>query len=92
MAEVIRAEYSPAENKNHTGADIWWHYFSKPDHNYEGYLVQHLDHFSLVQNVKQGKVNGITFPLHRKSFRSNKSREIKYLRAEYFYKNFQVGF
>ena len=88
--EVLRVDYHPEKYNNLTTEDTWWLYFDQKDYRLHGYMVKHKDHHSYVQNLTTTTENGFLFPTHRKSYRVDTDRNILYLRAEYFYKNYAV--
>ena len=88
--EVLRVDYHPEKHNNLTTEDTWWLYFDQKDFRLHGYMVKHKDHYSYVQNLKTTTANGFLFPTHRKSYRVDTDRNILYLRAEYFYKDYSV--
>jgi len=88
--EVLRVDYNPGKYNNLTTEDTWWLYFDQKDFKLHGYMVKHKDHHSYVKNLTTTTENGFIFPTHRKSYRVDTDRNILYLRAEYFYKNYVV--
>ncbi len=90
--EVLKAVYNPAKNENHSTRDIWWHYFDAESFLENSYMVQHADHFSMVQNVSMAEAGGIHFPKERKSYRVDESGNILYLRATYDYRKYEVQY
>lgn len=87
---VIKAEYFPETQQHHTTKDIWWHYIDQDSHLSLGYMVQHLDHVSLVKNTSFHTVKGFTLPWKRESFRVDNNGEELYLRAEYEYSGYSI--
>lgn len=90
VVEVLRADFNPETQNNHSTKDTWWYYFDKKEHHLIGYMVKHADHFSYVKNLSFTEVDGFTFPEKRKSWRVNKDREFLYLRAEYEYSDYEI--
>jgi len=88
--EVLRVDYHPEKYNNLTTEDTWWLYFDKSDYRLHGYMVKHKDHHSYVKNLTITTEKGFLFPTHRKSYRVDTERNILYLRAEYFYKDYAV--
>ena len=88
--EVLRATYNPGEHANHSTPDTWWHYFDAETYQPLGYMVQHADHYSFVQNLELAEAGGILFPKVRKSYRADRDKNLKYLRAEYDYGEYVV--
>jgi len=85
---IVKAVYDPTKHSSHTTPDTWYLYFDKKNYLLDSYLVQHLDHFSLVKNLETVSVNGFTFPAKRKSYRVDEEGNILYLRADYAYRDF----
>jgi len=88
--EVLRVDYHPKKHNNLTTEDTWWLYFNEKDYRLHGYMVKHKDHHSYVKNLTMTTEKGFLFPTHRKSYRVDTDRNILYLRAEYFYKDYAV--
>ena len=91
-AFTIKAEYSPAENENHSTSDVWWYYFRKTDGAFMGCLVYHAPTFAYIENLEFHNVEGMKFHKHRKSYRSDENRNIQFLRAEFWYEDYQLSF
>lgn len=85
---VIKAIYNPTNNPQHTTPDIWWHYFDAQTYRQLGYMVFHVDHFSLVKNLSDTKVGPFTFIQKRNSYRADSLKNILYLRADYEYSDY----
>ncbi|RMG29648.1 MAG: hypothetical protein D6730_03545 [Bacteroidetes bacterium] len=90
--EVLQASYNPQQHAAHSSPDTWQLYFDKEAHYLTAYLVQHADHYSYVENLRDTLVQGFRFPLERKSFRADSLRNLLYLRATYRYANYEVSF
>jgi hypothetical protein len=90
QVHVLKAVYNSTLDDNLTTSDTWWVYFDKESYLMTGYMVKHLDHYSLVSNLESVEVNGFHFPKSRKSWRVNEQGDILYLRATYEYTDFIV--
>ena len=55
------------------------------------YMVQHADHYSYVENQSFHEVEGFLLPKTRKSYRVDQDRNILYLRADYAYDDYTLG-
>jgi len=87
---IIKAVYNTGENKNHSTDDIWWYYFDKEDYKIVANKVITSDHSAIVDNLSFIEKGGILFNGHRKSYRLDSLGNKDYLRAEYFYDNYEV--
>ena len=85
---VVKAAYNPSTHDNHSKPDIWWHYFDENDYRQWGYMVQHADHFSYIENLSFISSNDFFLTETRKSYRVDSLRNILYLRAEYGYSDY----
>lgn len=85
---VIKAVYNPSTHDHHSKPDIWWHYFDVNDYRQLGYMVQHDDHYSYIENLTFTKSNDFLLTETRKSYRVDPHRNILYLRADYEYLNY----
>lgn len=83
--EVLKVSYG-------ADSDTWWHYFAQNDYTQVGYMIQHVDHYSYVKNLRYSTVEGIVFPQERESYRVDESRNKLYLRAKYQYQDYKVTF
>ncbi len=92
QAHAVKAEYSPAQNENHSTSDVWWYYFSKEDGAFLGCLVYHAPTYAYIENLEFHEVDGMKFHKHRKSYRSDENRNIQFLRAEFWYGDYEVEF
>lgn len=87
---VLKAVYNPENHDNHSTPDIWWHYFDENDYRQLGYMVQHIDHFSYIENLTFTKANDFPLTETRKSYRVDSLKNILYLRAEYDYSGYDL--
>ena len=90
QAHVVKAVYNPDTHDSHSTPDTWWHYFDTNNYKQLGYMVFHVDHFSLVKNLSDTKVGPFTFVHKRDSYRADSLRNILYLRADYEYTDYEV--
>ncbi len=86
---LLQARYSE-DGDPVKDSDVWWHQFHTDTYLQMGYMVKHLDHISLIENLENTKVAGIIWPIHRKSWRINSIGQKQYLRATYHYSNYVV--
>ncbi|MEM9328515.1 MAG: hypothetical protein AAGA85_22810 [Bacteroidota bacterium] len=83
---VIRPEY---EDSN---GDEWWYYIDKASKLVVGYMVFHVDHHAYVLNLAYDDQTPMVMNRHRKSYRSDRARNIEYTRAEYYYEDYEMTF
>lgn len=79
----------PTFGKLKEGDDIWWFYFDVETKELVANMVKHLDHHSYIENLKFDTSLPLTFHAHRKSYFTDNLRNVNYLRAEYFYEDFE---
>ncbi|MBX2877747.1 MAG: hypothetical protein KTR30_36845 [Saprospiraceae bacterium] len=91
VVEVLEATYDPEEHTAHSTPDIWRHYYDAEDFTFLAYMVQHADHYSYVENQSFHEVEGFLFPKTRKSYRVDQDRNLLYLRADYAYDDYTLG-
>jgi len=91
VVEVLQATYDPEEHSAHSTPDIWQHYYDAEDFTFLAYMVQHADHYSYVENQSFHEVEGILLPKVRKSYRVDEARNPLYLRADYTYDDYILG-
>jgi len=89
-ADEIKATYDPTTYDNHSTQDVWYYYFDKYDGTFYGAMVYHPPTYAYIQNLAFEEHNGIKFHAHRKSYRSDSLRNIKFLRAEFWYSGYEV--
>lgn len=90
IVEVLKVVYNPQKHDNLTTADIWMHYYDRDDYKQVGYMVQHADHFSYVENLSHLATDGFLFPGKRESYRVDSLGNKLYLRAKYEYKDYNL--
>lgn len=73
-------------------SDRWTYYFDTKSYKLLSNKVIRPDHTSLVQNLTYDTSTDFTFHGHRKSYRLTPTGEKEYLRAEYFYDNFDITY
>ncbi len=91
VADAIRAGYDPNANENHSTTDLWWYYFDEVSGAFLGCLVYHPPTYAYIENQAFHDVEGIKFHAHRKSYRSDSARNIEFLRAEFWYSDYEVS-
>ena len=91
-AQAIRASYDPKKNSNHSTTEEWIYYFDENNAEFLGSLVFHPPTYAFIENLKSTNHLPIKLPLHRKSYRTNKDREIFYLKAEFKYSDYRITF
>lgn len=90
IVDIIELNYNADAHDNLSSSDIWRYYFDRPDRKIVANWVKTSDHFSLVENLSYARVGGILFNKERKSYRVDSLGNKLYLRAEYWYDNYQV--
>lgn len=90
LVDIIELHYNAAAHDNLSSSDSWRYYFDRPDRKIVANWVKTSDHFSLVENLTYERVGGILFNKERKSYRVDSLGNKLYLRAEYWYDNYQV--
>ena len=83
--DVVQPDYGAGGN-----GDIWWYYFDAKTHILVANMVNHDDHHSLIENLAYDSTSALLLNQHRKSFFVDKDKTVDYLRAEYFYENFEL--
>lgn len=90
QAHAIEARYSSDENKNHSTDDLWWYYFDVQNSSFLGAMVYHAPTYAMIRNLEFDQSTPIKFHKHRKSYRTDSSRNIEYLRAQFWYDKYEV--
>lgn len=90
--DVVRASYSPDEFDNHSTSDLWWYYFDESDGAFLGCMVYHPPTYALIENIAFHDVEGMKFQKRRMSYRCDSLGNKQYLRAEFWYNDFEVSF
>ena len=91
IADVIRAEYDATKHENHSTSEIWWYYFDAKDGSHLASLVFHPPTYAYIENVVITDDYDIRFNVHRKTFRTDASRNKEYLRGEFNYSNYVIN-
>lgn len=73
-------------------ADKWTYYFDSETFELVANKVIRTDHTSLIENLTFDTSTDFKFNATRKSYRLIETGERDYLRADYFYKNFEVKY
>lgn len=84
--QTIKVDYGLLEEAN----DTWWFYFEN-DHSFWGSRVWHRPNYALIQNVEMDTSTGLTFPAYRRSYRVDSLNNAQFLRAEFWYSNYQMS-
>ncbi len=87
LVNVLKVEDKSSEN-----SDVWWYYFDRESNHLIANLVNHNNHYSYIKNLSFDTTTQFLLHHHRKSYFTDSKREIKYLRAEYFYDAIEINF
>ena len=90
QAEAILVNYDPKKNSNHFTTEEWIYYFDENNADFLGSLVFHPSNYAFIENLKSIDHLPIKLPLHRKSYRTHKNREILYLKTEFRYSDYKI--
>lgn len=74
------------------GDDQWFFYFDTNSSELMANLVNHNGRFSLIKNLTFDYTSLLKLHQHRKSYFVDSKLNIQYLRAEYFYTNYELSF
>lgn len=88
----INATYEPKKHLNHSTKDVWWYHFDKNNGAFVSSLVYHEPTYALIENLSVEKVEGLTFPATRKSYRVDEHGKKQFLRAEFWYSDYSIEF
>ena len=86
--DIVAVRYEGADDS----ADQWWYYFDTESHRLLANRVIHGKRNSLIQNLSFHEEAPLLLNQHRKSYFVDNSLEKGYLRAEYFYDDFEFTF
>lgn len=89
--DVIKATYDPGEHDNHSTVDEWYYYFDQETGHFNGCMVYHAPTYAYIENLDFYSDTPVKFHQHRKSYRSDSLRNIKFLRAEFWYSDYEVN-
>ena len=92
QAEVIYASYSPIDNENHSTSDEWYYYFKEETGDFLGAMVYHAPTYAYIRNLEFDTSTSIKWHAHRQSFRTDSTRSIAFLRAEFWYSDYEVNY
>ncbi|MEL7002112.1 MAG: DUF6503 family protein [Bacteroidota bacterium] len=92
MAKSIKATYDPNSHDNHSTQDEWYYYFAPDDGSFLGAMVYHPPTYAYIRNLEFDHTTPIQFHKHRKSYRSDSARNIKFLRAEFWYSDYEIEY
>ncbi|MEM9341404.1 MAG: DUF6503 family protein, partial [Bacteroidota bacterium] len=90
--DVINASYSPKEHDNHSTSDLWWYYFDELNGAFLGCMVYHPPTYALIENIAFHEIEGMMFQKRRKSYRCDSLGNKQFLRAEFWYDDFELNF
>ena len=82
----------PTYGERKEGDDIWWYFVDVDTKRVLANMVDHTGRKSLISNLEYDTTTELVFNYHRKSHFVDDDRKVKYLRAEYFYEDFQLIF
>lgn len=85
QVQVIKASYF---NEDGSPANTWWYYFDSKTNKLLGNMVHHGTTYSYIENIKYEHQTGLFLNAERKSYMTDSLRNIKFLRAHYFYEDF----
>ncbi len=83
LANVVKAIYFGEDG---LPANTWWYYFDAKTYKLIGNMVHHGETYSYIKNIKYETKTGLSLNAERKSYRVDSLRNIKFLKAQYFYK------
>jgi len=86
VVHVIQPIYGQPED----GQDRWWFYFDIQTNQLIANMVNHAGRYSLIENIAFDSTSSMVFNHHRKSYFVDSLQTVKYLRAEYFYEDFDL--
>ncbi|MEL6123608.1 MAG: hypothetical protein AAFR14_07785, partial [Bacteroidota bacterium] len=87
---AIEATYDPDSYANHSTDDTWTYFFEKETGHFAGYLVHHPPTYAFIQNTEVITSGEMTWPAHRKSYRSDPDLTKTYLRGEFWYSDYKI--
>lgn len=85
QAKVVKALYY---NEDGSPANTWWYYFDANTYKLLGNMVHHGTTYSFIKNLAYESETGLFLNAKRKSYMTDSLRNIKFLRADYFYSDF----
>ncbi len=88
-ADVIKATYNPQEHGNHSTSDEWFFYFDKEDGRVLANLVHHPPTYAFIENTETTETFPLRMNLYRQTWRTDKDRNKKYLRGEFWYNDYK---
>jgi len=88
QARVVKASYYDADG---SAANIWWYYFDAKTYKLLGNMVHHGVTYSFIKNIAYENQTGLFLNAKRKSYMIDSLRNIKFLRADYFYNDFIIS-
>ncbi len=89
---TINATYEPKKHQNHSTQDEWWYHFDKDNGALLSSMVYHEPTYALIENAATIKIKGLSFPERRKSYRCDEFGKKRFLRAEFWYDDYEITF
>lgn len=86
IVDVVQPSFKGAERNS----DKWWFYFDQKSRECVANMVEHDGRYSYIVNLKFDRSTPLLFNSHRKSYFTDSKRNIRYLRAEYYYEDFDL--
>ena len=90
IATVIQATYNPKAYSDHSTQDEWHYFFGPESGRFLGAIVHHPPTYAYIQNVEYDHTTPLVFNKYRKSYRTDSLGNIKFLRAEFWYSDYEV--
>lgn len=87
--DVLKAEYNPTDNENHSTSDVWWGYFEQGSGEFVASMVYHHPTYAYIENTIRETVGPMKQNLRRHSWRTDSLRNKQFLRAEFWYEDFK---
>ncbi|MDX1406798.1 MAG: hypothetical protein R3330_01660, partial [Saprospiraceae bacterium] len=88
--DVIKAEYDPGTQDNHSTSDVWWYFFDRDGGSHLASMVYHPPTYALIENTTMTDAHPIRFNVYRRSYRCDSTRVKQFLRGEFYYSDFRV--
>ena len=83
---------SPGYGEPEEGNDKWLFYFDLVTDELVANSVNHLGRLSFIENLSFDSTSKLVLHKHRKSYIVDSQNNVKYLRAEYFYGDYDIQF
>lgn len=85
LLDAIKVNYKMVDEQT----DTWWYFFGL-DSSYWGSKVYHQPTYALIENIEMDASTGLQFPAYRRSYRVDSLNNKKFLRAEFWYTDYQI--